>query len=101
MQAIGVDTKANHILGLAWNQLGWGLFCNVRWDDAARAFRKAIEVLALWHGSAKGFRPEFPLGGLALCLSAQGNHEEAAEIFLETIKYREKVYGPNDTDSLK
>lgn len=99
---MGRDPKTSHYLGHAYNQLGWGYLVNDKWEDAATAFRESIKVYSEWvEVTERGYRPEFPLGGLALALSEMGSHEEAAEIFSETIRHREKTLGPADTESIK
>lgn len=96
------DPKLSQFLGLAYNQVGWALLVNDGWEDAAKAFRDSIEVYSEWiEVTQRGFRPEFPWGGLAIALSEMGSHEEAAQIFMDTIRHREKLFGPADTDSVK
>jgi tetratricopeptide (TPR) repeat protein len=101
-RAMDKDPKTSQFLGLAYNQVGWALLANDRWEDAAKAFRDSIKVYSEWiEVTQRGFRPEFPWGGLAIALSETGSHEEAAEIFWETIRHREKMFGPADVDSIK
>jgi hypothetical protein len=100
--AMGKDPKTSQFLGLAYNQVGWALLLHDRWEHAAKAFRDSIKVYSEWvETTDRGYRPEFPWGGLATALSEMCSHEEAAEILLETIRHREKMFGPADTDSIK
>jgi tetratricopeptide (TPR) repeat protein len=99
---IGNDPKPSQFLGLAYNQLGEAHLLNDRWEDAAKAFRDSINVYNEWDEvKHRGYRPESPWGSLATVLAEMGSNEEAAEILLENIRYREKVFGPADTDSIK
>jgi hypothetical protein len=98
------DPKTSQFLGLAYNQVGWAFLVNDKWEDAAKAFRDSIKVYDQWiEVTEKGFRPEFPWGGLAIALSekATDSQEEAAAIFQDTIRHREKMFGPADVDSIK
>ena len=101
-RAIDKDPTTSQFLGLAYNQVGWGLLVNNRWKEAAEAFRKSIKVYSEWvEVTQRGFRAEFPWGGLAVALTEMGSHEEAAGIFEDTIRHRERMFGPADTDSIK
>lgn len=96
------DNRTSQFLGLAYNKVGFAYLVNDKWDDAEAAFRESIEVYSVWvEVTERGFRPEFPWGGLAIALSERGDHKQAAEILLTTIKHRERIFGPADTDSVK
>lgn len=96
------DPKTSQFLGLAYNAVGMAMLANDRWKDAETAFRHSIRVYGEWvEVTQRGFRPEFPWGGLAIALSEMGDHKEAAKIFLETIRHREQMFGLADTDSIK
>ena len=45
--------------------------------------------------------PTFPLIHQALMLMELGNIADAEELLLKTIEWREKRYGPNDTEPFK
>ena len=96
------DNRTSQFLGLAYNKLGWAYLTNDKWDDAEAALRESIRVYSEWiEVIERGFRAEFPWGGLAIALSEKGDHKQAAEILMDTIKHRERVFGPADTDSVK
>lgn len=102
VRAVGIDMTKSQSLALGYNQFGWALLINDRWKDAAMAFRNSIHIYSEWvEVKERGWRPEFPWEGLALALSEMGQNEEAADIFLETIKNREAKFGPADTESIK
>ncbi|KIV81666.1 hypothetical protein PV11_03835 [Exophiala sideris] len=102
VKVMGIDPRENQLLGLAYNQVGYAFLCNDNWEEATQNFRNSIQVYSKWvEVTDRNFRPEFPWGGLAMALSEMGKQEEAAEIFLETIRHREKKFGPADTDSIK
>lgn len=99
---MGTDPKTSQFLGMAHNQVGYALLTNHRFAEAEQSFRKGAEVYGEWKEvRERNFRPEFIWGGLALALSQLGGLEEAAQIFLDTIAHRRRMFGPADTDSVK
>lgn len=86
-------------LGVAWNELGNAYLQNNEKEKAEACFRKSFKVMNGADGEVTPNTVSMPLINLGFVLWLQGRLSEAASVFEDALKYREKNYGSDDTVS--
>lgn len=88
--------------GMAYTALALGLILNERYEEAIPLCVTGREV----HERAPGFHndvywPHWAYAYHAWALIGLGRPDEALPLVLQTLAWRERHYGPRDTESLK
>ncbi|KAL8963647.1 MAG: hypothetical protein Q9193_000116 [Seirophora villosa] len=85
-------------LAISWNELGNAYMLNGQWDKGEGSFRKSIAAMRQVHGF-RNVDNSFALVNLGLTFWLTDRLEEAVEVLMEGLKYREALHGPDDKES--
>lgn len=83
-------------LGVAWNELGNAYLQNEDTEKAEACYRKSFTIMNVADGEVTPNTVSMPLINLGFALWLRGWLSEAAAIFEDALKYREKAYGSDD-----
>ena len=88
--------------GLAYTELGLGLLLNGRYQEAIDTSRAGKALLLELPSFKEGkYWPDFAVIHEVLALIGLDRDDEAIPLLEEAIRFREKRFGPNDTQSFK
>ncbi|KAF4633455.1 hypothetical protein G7Y89_g4662 [Cudoniella acicularis] len=100
-----IERKKEHLgrhAGLAYTELGRALLLNNRLEEAIQYNRDGKAILVeLEQFKAGKYWPDFAIIQEAIALNGLNRGEEAIPGLQASIAFREKRYGPNDTESFK
>ncbi|KAI9712292.1 MAG: hypothetical protein M1820_001505 [Bogoriella megaspora] len=85
-------------LAISWNELGNAYMMNKMWSEGEQCFKKCLETAR----SLRDFKPaefSFPFVNLGLAYWITDRFDEAADIMLQGLSYREAAFGRDDNQS--
>ncbi|KAL9093915.1 MAG: hypothetical protein Q9165_003838 [Trypethelium subeluteriae] len=90
--------KEDQRLAISWNELGNAYMMNSMWQKGELCFRQClVTAKCLKHFDPAGF--SFPYVNLGLAYWLTNRLEEAADMMLEGLHYREAAFGADDNQS--
>jgi tetratricopeptide (TPR) repeat protein len=100
VQAVEEGEPHDLSLGIAYNQRGIGLMMNNRYHEAEEHFKEGINICEglpkFWKGMVS-----FTIANLGLSYWLQGDLETAYDALLQGLRDREKLFGIDDTESVR
>lgn len=88
--------------GMAYSEMALGLMLNERFEEAIEYARKAREIVMELPLFKEGkYWPHFAVAYEGICLLGLGRGKEAIPMLQDALKFRERRFGPNDTESFK
>lgn len=90
----------DELLAQAYNELANGYAAQKNYDDAEIHYRLSISVYNKLRQPNK-LQLSLPYANLGLVLWLKGDLEAASALVAEALKDREKIFGPDDRDSMK
>lgn len=85
-------------LAISWNELGNAYMLNGQWEKGEESFKKSMEIMRQVDGFQNIYN-SFALVNLGLAYWLTDRLEEAVGVLTEGLKYREALYGLDDTES--
>lgn len=85
-------------LAISWNELGNAYMLNGQWEKGAESFKISMDTMRRVDGF-KNVDNSFALVNMGLAYWLMNRLDEAVDVLTEGLKYREALYGLDDSES--